>query len=154
MIRFRMAMLVVPLLLTGALVNPPSQALVQPLANQKVEGGCGCSFASSAARTSTERSVIFFAELDGPAWANIAGSDVKLSSIQAAPPCCLQKVGDKVSMRYRGNGAEVVIKANVTWTCKSEPAGESCELFRLRGKLTAITEAAREVLDVNGECGC
>jgi len=98
--------------------------------------------------------VVFAAELDGPAWVNVSGFDSKLLPVNSVPPCCLQEIGDRVLIRYRGEGIEVTIKAKVNWVCPPDPTDESCEVFRLKGKLVAMVGGERIVREVAGQCGC
>jgi hypothetical protein len=144
------------LLLASVLVSELSNAgpRVDPLREQDIDYGCGCSFQLPASDQAKAATVLQW-ELGMPANVRVDGRLYKLSikglrgKSQDRHPW---KVGDKTTFDLKGSGVSVTAACTVTEVCPTERL--ACEVTHLKAVLTVRTNEGQTVLKAQGTCGC
>jgi hypothetical protein len=132
----------------AATQKPPT---ISPLKNQEPFYDCGCRFARAAKAAGKNGPYVFAASIDGPAWVNLGGADLRVPPA-GQTSCAAERLAEKCSWTYRDGGVHVTLSAAVTRVCP--PTDESCESATMRGTLTAESQGQTFTAEVEGVCGC
>jgi|SRR5882724_1422984 len=127
---------------------------IRPVGSRHILPGCGCSFIRKESPKHKNDEWIFSSTQGGPAWMNIAGTDVKLEPLDPNTDGMLHRLGDGCVMRYRAEGISVSIEVRATRVCSQAKGDESCEVTKLDGKLSLDAHDTKEVVPIEGDCGC
>jgi hypothetical protein len=140
---------VVVVLGVGATAQKPPR--ITFLKNQEPFHDCGCLFSRDSEAAGNDRPYVFAAPLDGPAWVNLGGPDLRVPPF-GENSCAPTHPGDKCSWAYRDGETRITLSAKVTQACR--PDDESCEGVKMRGTLTAEVQGQKSEAAVAGTCGC
>jgi hypothetical protein len=147
--RLGLALLVAVL---GVPSSAGSSALLESLPDTAIFRGCGCTFTGLS--SAGAKQVVFSSNYEGVARVSVGGAVVELAAIRADAECSPSRVGGRCVLKYQDNSVTVVIKARATWVCPEGEDAEACEVVRLRGQLSGHMIGRKEVVEVQGECGC
>jgi hypothetical protein len=116
--------------------------------------GCGCSFHLEK----SEDELVFISKL-APKTKTLMKIDGAFVYLEPKEPTNFpigsvhpRKIGDKLTYRFTGGGAEVTVELTATSACP--PGDEKCEGESYRVVITVVKGKKKQTLRVSGNCGC
>jgi hypothetical protein len=148
--KLRLLISVMVLLSVCAVATAKGKNLVGNLRGS--HSGCGCSFSFNKADQKADRTM-FFTDLDAKdTWMNIDGQDVKLHYVRSHSLKRQERVGDRYTAEFAGDGITVSLVRIVTWVCPHKD--EACEVTHYSATFTVRKGKRQQVVHVIGDCGC
>jgi hypothetical protein len=157
--KLRIAILLsVPLLacLVPPVTSQQNQRLVvNNIKDKSLVEGCGCNFQLPLDHQRRSRKWVFADDLDGTAWMNIGGSDVRFKltrTISAPEDQSKAKHGDRTVLEYKSGQFSLTITQTVTTPC---PEGDdSCEWVGMNADIKLSDGKKTKRIRAIGGCGC
>lgn len=136
----------------------PDQVRQQPADQLKLgyiengDFGCGCSLSINKSDL-RDRRYVFIYPMDGFAYINLNGNNLKLRMAAASPEIKREpKVGDRSWENWVAGNVKVRIDYTVTGVCA--PDDEACEVTYYTSLLTIRSNGRKTVVKTVGLCGC
>ena len=131
-----------------------AQVRLEPLSDDQVERGCGCSF-HVPFQAGHAGSMVLQWSYPGPAKIKVQGNVYELtvaSEVSSTPAERRERVGDSLTYELRGPSVAVSVKCRATWVCPSND--ESCEVSYYRAQILLTLGKTKSKVTAWGACGC
>ena len=115
--------------------------------------GCGCEFTFlPEIRKDDPRFVFMSDEEEKKAFINIDGRNIALTLIRSTNPRGRERVGNRSTRTYEGEGIRVSAAYVATRVCKKYD--EACESTDYDGTFTLTKDRRKRIARLKGVCGC